>query len=159
MEANNFSSISIKTKSIAQITSGMFGGVILGITAFLVMMNFGANYGCWKFIDGVFGTAGYESCGSFGSIVGILSGVLLGILMVRNLKNVKYSKIALWLGIGSFLLPFLYGTITFFPQFKNGNVLATLFMISTPILAFIIISALVSIFFTWMINWVSSRMG
>jgi hypothetical protein len=158
MATNNFSLISIKTKSVAQIISGIFGGTVLGLTTFLAMMNFGANYGCWNFIDRVFGTAGYESCGSFGSIVGILSGVLFGVLIIRKLKNVEYSKVVLWLSIGSFFLPFLYGIITFFPQLKNGNALGTVLMISAPILAFIFVSALVSIFFTWMISWISPRM-
>ena len=144
--------ISIKTKTIAQFVAGLFGGTILGITSFLTMMNFGANYGCWKLLDNIFGTAGYESCGSFGSIAGVLTGTLIGVLSVQYLKSLNYSQVITWLAIGSFVLPFLYGVITFFPQFKNGDILATLLLISIPIFSFMVVSVLVYLFFTWIVN-------
>jgi hypothetical protein len=154
METNKVGFVSIKSKVLAQITAGIFGGTILGITGLFAMMNFGGNYGgCGTFIDSIFGTAGYESCGAFGSIAGILIGITLGIVIIIKSKMIKYLRVALWLSIGSFLLPFLYAVIALSPQFENGII----FIVLSTILAFVIVSAILSTFIIRVINWKNSR--
>ena len=157
MITNKTNSISIKSKALAQIAAGVFGGTILGIAMFLIMINFGSRYGCGKFIDSIFGTAGYESCSSFGSIVGVLLGVVLGMVAIGKSKIITYSKAALWLGVGALLLPFIYGVVMFLPEFENGNIFGSLLMISTAVISFAIASAVPSIFIAWIINWQNSR--
>jgi len=146
-----------KTPLLTQIMAGIFGGTIIGIALFLAMMTFGGNYGCWKPIDTLFGTAGYESCGSFGTIVGILVGVWLGINIIGKIKINNYTKAAGWLGLGSFLLPFAFGMTIFLSQLQSVGFVATVLMITAPILTFIAASAVVSVLVAGGVNWIKSR--
>ena len=138
-----------KSKIFAQFISGIFGGTILGITGFLTMMNYGGNYGCWTFIDSLFGTAGYESCGSFGSIVGLIVGSIMGIIILNKTKISHYSKVAMYLLLGSFILPFLYGVIMFWPPFEDGDLL----IVPPVVLGFVVASIIPSALITGAINW------
>lgn len=138
-----------KPKIFAQFTAGIFGGTILGITGFLTMMNYGGNYGCWQFIDSLFGTAGYESCGTFGSIAGELTGVILGIVILSKAKISNYSKVALYLLLGSFLLPFIYGVIMFWPPFEDGDLL----IVPPFVLIAMLVASVPSLLITGVINW------
>ncbi|MFA7314409.1 MAG: hypothetical protein WC025_00560 [Candidatus Magasanikbacteria bacterium] len=138
-----------KSKIFAQFVAGIFGGTILGITGLLTMMNYGGNHGCWAFIDYLFGTAGYESCGSFGSIAGIIIGTILGITVISKVKISNYSKVAIYLLFGAFILPFIYGVIMFWPPFEDGDLL----IVPPAILGFIIASIIPSVIITGAINW------
>jgi hypothetical protein len=138
-----------KSKIFAQFTAGIFGGTILGITGFLTMMNYGGNYGCWSFIDSLFGTAGYESCGSFGSIVGEIIGVVLGILILSKSKITNYTKVAFLLLLGAFVLPFLYGVMMFWPPFEDGDLL----IVPPFVLIAMVAASVPSLIFTGIINW------
>lgn len=138
-----------KSKIFAQFIAGIFGGTILGITGFVTRMNYGGNYGCWLFIDSLFGTAGYESCGSFGSIVGEIIGVILGITILSKIKISNYSKVAILLLTGTLVFPFLYGVMMFWPPFEDGDLL-----IVPPIILIAMLSAAVpSLLITGAINW------
>jgi len=137
------------SKIFAQFIAGIFGGTILGIAGFLTMMDYGGNYGCWSFIDSLFGTAGYESCGSFGSFVGEAVGVVLGIIILSKIKIVNYSRVAILLLLGAFLLPFLYGVMMFCPPFEDGDLL-----IVPPIIFIAMLSSAVpSLLITGAIHW------
>ncbi|MBU1722161.1 hypothetical protein KKG38_05245 [Patescibacteria group bacterium] len=138
-----------KSKIFAYFIAGIFGGTILGIAAFLTMTNYGGNYGCSPFIDSLFGTAGYESCGSFGALIGILVGCIIGITIISKAKITKYSKIAIYLLLGSFLLPFIYGVIIFWPPFEDGDLL----IVPPIVLLFMLFSAIPSLLITGVINW------
>ncbi len=132
-----------KSKIFAQFISGIFGGTIVGIVAFLTMTNYGGNNG------GCFITAGYESCGQFGAITGMLIGAIIGIAIFSKVKITNYSKAALWLLIGAFLLPFLYGVIMFWPPFENNDLL----IVPPVILIFMLFSTIPSLVITGTINW------
>jgi hypothetical protein len=110
-----------KSKFFAQFIAGIFGGTILGIAGFLIMLTYGGNYGCWSFIDSLFGTAGYESCGLFGGITGIIVGVIVGIFVFSKVKVLSYLKAGIYMLLASFILPFLYGVIMFWPPFEDGD--------------------------------------
>ena len=138
-----------KSKIFAQFIAGIFGGTILGIAGFLSMMNYGGNYGCWAFIDSLFGTAGYESCGSFGSIAGLIIGAIIGIAVLSKITILRYSKVAICLLIGAFVLPFLYGTIMFWPPFEDGDLL----IVPPVIIGFMVASIIPSAVITGTINW------
>lgn len=113
------------------------------------MMNYGGNNGCWPFIDSLFGTAGYESCGSFGSIAGLIIGTMVGIAIVSKVKILRYSKVAIYLLLGSFILPFLYGVIMFWPPFEDGDLL----IVPPVVLGFMVASIIPSAIITGAINW------
>jgi hypothetical protein len=137
-----------KSKIFAQFTAGVFGSTILGIATFLTMMTYGGNHGCWSFIDSLFGTAGYESCGSFGAIIGMLIGAILGIAMLSKEKITNYLKAAILLLLGAFLLPFLFGIAIFWPPFEDGD-----FLIVLPVIPmFMLFSSIPSLLITGIIN-------
>jgi len=138
-----------KPEIFAQFTAGIFGGTILGIAGFLTMMVYGGNHGCWSFIDSLFGTAGYESCGSFGAVIGLLAGTILGIAIISKIKFTNYLRTAIWFLTGSFLLPFLYGVIIFWPPFGDSDIL----IVPLITLVFIIASLIPSVIITGIINW------
>jgi hypothetical protein len=138
-----------KPKIFAQFTAGIFGGTILGIAGFLTMMVYGGNHGCWSVIDSLFGTAGYESCGSFGAIIGMLIGAILGITILSNKKITNYLKTAILLLSGAFLLPFIYEIVIFWPPFEDGDI----FIVSPVILMFMLFSSIPSLLITGIINW------
>jgi hypothetical protein len=50
-----------------------------GIFGFLMGVNYGGNNGCFEFA----GMSGYESCGMFGGIIGILLGLLVGLFLLK----------------------------------------------------------------------------
>ena len=135
------------SKIFTQFTAGSFGGTLLGIAGFSTMMNYGGNGGCLAFIDALFSTAGYESCGSFGSIFGLIVGAIIGIAVLSKVKIQRYSKVAAWLLIGAFVLPFLYGAIVFWPPFEDDDLLIVPpviigFMIASIIPSAVIIGAI-----------------
>lgn len=132
----------------AQFVAGIFGGTILGIAAFLLLTTYGGNYGCWSRIDALFGTAGYESCGSFGALAGILLGSTAGIVIIKKANITHYSKIIMYLLLGAFLLPFFYGVSLFWPPFEDGDLL----IVPPFILAFMVSSAIPSLLITGVIN-------
>lgn len=94
-----------KAKFFAQLTGGMFNGTLLGIIGLLTMISYGGNYGCWTLLDKLFGSAGYESCGSFGAIFGLILGNILGMIAINKITN--YLKVAISLLVASLVIPFL----------------------------------------------------
>lgn len=139
----------VKSKILAQITAGMFGGTTIGIAGFVTLLNYGGNYGCWPFIDTLFNGAGYESCGPFGALTGLILGAILGVTIITKIKMTQYSKAALLLAIASFVLPFLYGFIMFWPPFGDDD----LFIVPPVVLAFVIASLIPSVLITAAMHW------
>lgn len=72
-------------KILMQVGGGFLGGIILGAVGFYKMSIYGANQGCFKAIDSIFNSAGYESCGPFGLYVGFIVGAILGVIIVNKI--------------------------------------------------------------------------
>lgn len=138
-----------KPKFLAQLSTGIFGGVTLGILNFVTLMGIGGNYGCLTIIDKIFGTAGYESCGSFGAISGILLGNLLGITIVHFLKlsDKKFKELTIKMLASTFIIPFLFGLIIFWPPFEDDDILLVPVVISTFFLVNLIPSLIITSLF------------
>ncbi|HBB38333.1 MAG: hypothetical protein UV82_C0009G0063 [Candidatus Magasanikbacteria bacterium GW2011_GWD2_43_18] len=139
------------SKKLAQFIAGMFGGTTFGIAGFLAMTGYGGNYGCWPLIDAIFHMQGYESCGSFGAISGILLGVLVGISVLSSIPISHYAKITKYLFLGTFILPFLYGVFMFWPPFEDGDMI----IVAPIILVFMILSSIPSAIMTGILQAIS----
>lgn len=150
-----------KDKIFAQCTAGVFGGMMLGIAGFINLTNYGGNYGCAAWIDNLFGTRGYESCGSFGALSGVLLGSILGILIITKIKRSadQYKKIGIRMAFATIILPLLYAVIIFWPPFvrseNSGNLLEDYdFLIAIPItIIFILLSIVPSGLITAALQW------
>lgn len=138
-----------KTKILNDFSAAIFGGTILGLTAFITLMNYGGNKGCWWVLDKLTGMAGYESCGFSGAVIGILVGVLLG-LIIFNLINPKPQlRFSLMLLSGTFILPLLFAFLTFGAPFQSKD-----WFIAPPItLLFMFFSAIPSCLIIILMNW------
>ncbi|MCB9798969.1 hypothetical protein H6758_04570 [Candidatus Nomurabacteria bacterium] len=100
-------------KTLAQISAGIMGGTFFGIAGLIGLMNYGGNHGCWEFINRMTGSVGYESCGMFGDIAGILFGSIFLTLLFYKMNIQRYGKAALWFLLITFVLPVLYGMTLF----------------------------------------------
>jgi|GEM_PF-1508485 hypothetical protein len=137
-----------KSNFLPQLIAGTLGGVILGVIILIPMASYGGNYGCWAPIDSVFGTRGYESCGAFGAITGILIGSIIGITIATKVskKTLKSLRNILGLLAGILVLPpFLYGIFKL--NFK-GSILIPLIILAT-----MLVSAIPSLIIIGIINW------
>ncbi len=96
-------------KFITQTILGICGGLLFGILGFLTFLNYGGNHGCFSFIDQLFNLQGYESCGLFGTLLGVFIGAILTVLMFNKLpiKEKNYSKITLISVLFTSFIPFL----------------------------------------------------
>ena len=59
------------------------GVLIVGSALGYYVAVYGANHGCFSFVDYVLGEKGYLSCGPFGFLIGAVMGAILGVLLVR----------------------------------------------------------------------------
>ena len=74
----------MEKRIIYQIFAGMLGALILGLLLGFNLLIYGANHGCFSFVDSIFApNKGYISCGYFGFIVGALLGAILGVILYR----------------------------------------------------------------------------
>ena len=64
--------------------SVLFFAFVLGVIGLIWGATYGGNNGCFEFM----GMIGYEACGTFFGIVGILLGILASLLAIRF-----YSKL------------------------------------------------------------------
>lgn len=97
----------LKYKILAQWFSGILLGIVFGIIGLLNGMMIGGNYGCLPIINSMFGTRGYESCGSFGGLLGLIGGAVLGVLALHFLAIKNYRRLFLILGF-ILLLPIIF---------------------------------------------------
>ncbi len=132
------------SKYFSELLAGIAGGSILGMLSLLIGMNYGGNYGCFTFIDAIFGTRGYESCGAFAAIIGIIVGALIAISLVKkfNKNNKKTNIISI---VTLILVPVLLGVIIF------G--LGDLGIILPVIIIFALLSIIPSAIITFLMNW------
>ncbi|MEI6290696.1 MAG: hypothetical protein WCP19_09710 [Chloroflexota bacterium] len=109
---DDYSKSSFSETFWARTAAGMLGGTIGGLSLFLILMSYGSKYGCFKILDTIFNGAGYESCGAFGSIAGILAGAVIGVFLLGKVRLINNSWSIGILAGASFLLPFLYAFFT-----------------------------------------------
>jgi len=84
-------------------------GMLLGIAGFLSLLGYGANNGCFLWIDQMTGMRGYESCGYFGGFFGVFSGVLLGVFVLDRLLKVRRPEVG-WIALVlAWVIPLAYG--------------------------------------------------
>jgi hypothetical protein len=79
-------------KTKYQITFGLIGAIVFGLIGLLYFAGYGGNrcdvapaMGCDCFCCGMFGLRGYEACGDFGLILGILLGAIIGVLAAHHI--------------------------------------------------------------------------
>jgi len=73
----------MEKRIIYQILSGITGAIVLGILLGYNLMIYGANNGCFSFVDSLMGDVGYMSCGPFGLFVGTIAGAIIGVFLSR----------------------------------------------------------------------------
>ena len=139
------------SKIVSELIVGITGGVLLGILSFVTLMNYGGNYGCTPIIDNLFGTRGYESCGAFGALAGVVIGSLIGIILIyrTSFQKNQYKKITISSALSIIIFPLIIGIILFWPPFEDSDLLLALPVI--PI--FILLSLIPSLLMTSLLNW------
>lgn len=151
----NYSKSSFGESFWVRAAAGMFGGTVGGITLFLIMMSVGSRYGCLKLLDTIFNGAGYESCGAFGSVAGILAGTVIGVTWLGkvriNSKNLSTGIFA----AASFLFPFLYAFFSMGAWKADADLLFV-----TPVICFFMAaSAVTSVILLTIIKGYTSFIG
>ncbi|HPL92945.1 MAG TPA: hypothetical protein PLB38_01525 [bacterium] len=101
----------LKFKIISQILFGIVLAMFFSVIGLIIGMQIGGNYGCLPMIDWLFGTRGYESCGAFGGVLGMVGGAtigayLFGILPIKNYRHV------LWFLIILIILPIIFYSVS-----------------------------------------------
>lgn len=105
-----------KAKIISQILVGLLIGILVGILGLIIGMSIGGNYGCLPFIDSLFGTRGYESCGAFASILGMILGASGGVFLINRLPIKNYQRLVWIFGILCLLPIVSYSLILVFGE-------------------------------------------
>lgn len=102
-----------KAKFISELFVGIFCGALLGLFGFGTLATYGGNHGCWPLIDFLFNGVGYESCGSFGAFAGIITGSLVGVILLYRAAFQKktYGMISLGVILSIVIIPFILGTL------------------------------------------------
>ncbi len=71
-------------KQIAyQFLAAIIGAMTIGIFVGYNLLIYGANHGCFPFIDNLMQDEGYLSCGPFGFFIGAIIGAVLGVSLYR----------------------------------------------------------------------------
>jgi len=122
-------------KFLTHILTSAISGTIFGIIGLLFMTNIGGNYGCHPFIDFLFKSRGYESCGLLGLYGGILIGVILLLFLLSRgkYKDRTYIKINKIIGlIFAFILfnLFLGGAFIGYEVFSLPMIVGLFFLYS-----------------------------
>ncbi len=112
----NFKNINWR-KIVSELILGSVVGTLLGIFGFLALMIYGGNYGCFYVIDKVFGGQGYESCGLFGLISGILIGSLVSVVLLHrsSFQKESYEKISVISIISIIVIPLIIASVIGLP--------------------------------------------
>ena len=97
----------LKFKIISQILFGIVLAMFFSVIGLIIGMQIGGNYGCLPIINSMFGTRGYESCGSFGGLLGLIGGAVLGVFVFSRLPIKNYRRLV-WILVVLLLLPVLF---------------------------------------------------
>jgi hypothetical protein len=130
------------SKYFTETFAGVVGGSIFGMLGLIPGMNYPSI--CPKIIDTIFGTQGYESCGSFTALIGILIGIIITIFAIRKLKQSNKVKniISIVLLI---VIPYLLVII--------GMGIEDILVVPPVILIFVLLSIIPSLIITFLMNW------
>ncbi|AKM84284.1 TPA: hypothetical protein DCZ46_02975 [Candidatus Campbellbacteria bacterium] len=80
-------------KYIYSTLSVILGALIFGVIGLLKFMNYGGNScdfpgkNCGCFCCNLFGLRGYEACGNFGLLAGIILGAIIGFVTYKLIKS------------------------------------------------------------------------
>ncbi|MBI5411592.1 hypothetical protein HZA43_00260 [Candidatus Peregrinibacteria bacterium] len=137
-------------KAIAEFVVGIAGGVLLGTIGFLTMTTYGGTGECPEYIKTLVATRGYESCGNFGALSGVIIGSLLTILTLQKTHwtDHSYKKTMIMSAFGTFIVPLLIALVIFWPTLNNEALVVTL----PVIVIFIALSVIPSFVITLLIN-------
>jgi hypothetical protein len=130
-------------KYLTEALAGLAGGSILGMLSLIPGASYSSTI-CFPLIDKIFGSQGYESCGAFTAIIGILVGIIIAILLVRKFS--KSNKITNIISIVTLIVaPFILGAVIL--GINNLEV------VPPVILMFALLSIIPSIVITFLMNW------
>lgn len=149
-------------KLFFKISSGVFGGTILGVLSFFFSIGYSEKHGeCFAFANFLFNLVGYEyeACNSLSALSGlpvviilsIILGSFLGVFLMGRIKTIHYLRYSVVLISAIFFLPFLYFTLKDFPEFlKSGGVFFTFFIVSVFILFSVVPSTILVLIANWL---------
>ncbi|MFA5820627.1 MAG: hypothetical protein WC873_00715 [Candidatus Gracilibacteria bacterium] len=92
-------------KLFPQFVSGVLASQILGLIGLLVMATYGGQNGCWTWVNELFNTRGYESCGDLGGVVGLVVGAIFGVMIIHKRKKSLNKFIVAVVTILALILP------------------------------------------------------
>lgn len=124
-----------------QLIAGIFFGTILGVAGFRKMMTYGIKHECMPNAVSNAVCCGYDQCGSFGSIIGIIAGSLLGVIAIAAFKTLNYSKVNKKFIFSALIIFFSYGIIVSqlsWSSFKNYLLFVPLVILIHALLSCII---------------------
>lgn len=111
---NNNMRMKINKIIFTQLIAGIFFGTILGFAGFSKMMAYGVKHECAPNAISDAVCCGYDQCGSFGSIIGIILGSLFGviaIIAITKFKTLNHSKVIKKFIFSALIIFFIYGII------------------------------------------------
>jgi hypothetical protein len=152
-------------KLFYKISSGVFGGIILGMTAFIFLINYSEKHGeCYAFANFLFSLVGveYEACGNLSVssgmpmniILSIVLGGFLGIFLIGRIKIIHYLRYSIALILATFFLPLLYFNLKSFPVFLR---ISDVFSVSSIVFIFILFSVMPSTIVVLTGNWLKNK--
>lgn len=109
-------------KTFFMFLAGMLGSFVLGFVGFLTGLYYGGNFGCFHGADFLFGTAGYESCGSLGATLGWIFGAFFGIGFFARKEIASYRKASRVLFLVGLCIPALLFCMTLYLDYAHGSV-------------------------------------
>ncbi|MFA5248237.1 MAG: hypothetical protein WC415_03255 [Patescibacteria group bacterium] len=155
-------------KLVYKLSSGIFGGTILGITSFFLLLGYNEKHGeCFSFANFLFNLAGseYAGCRNPGVfdgvpiiiILSIVLGAFLGVFLIGMIKVVHYLRYSIILILVNFILLFfyfLYFNFDFLSEFLKINNICFIFSI---VLIFVLFSVIPSAIIVLIAGWFKNK--
>lgn len=139
----------INDKIFFLVSCGIFGGTILGLSCFSLML--------WLDGENHF-FSNYEISGSLGGFSGIIIGVLVGCasgaILMKRFKTINYLKSSIILVSVAVFLPFICAIIISLPKFLSD---AGVFIVLPVTLIFILFSGILSTIVVLTGDWLKNK--
>ncbi len=115
---------------LSQLIFGSMGAAIGAAAGWFGTMNYGGNFGCPSFVDAIFDSRGYESCGAFGGWIGLFFGLLIGVWLahkttIRDPEALSRFK-RIFIPLGILAIPLAFGLIYFQNSREHAQRMAVL---------------------------------